>query len=98
MRARRQDANAAEIISALRKVGVEVYDMGRTAQFLAGFPDLLVVVAGRMHLIEVKTEKGRLTEDQEHFHESWAGPPIIIVRSPEEAVMWASKERMRYFR
>lgn len=98
MRARRQDANAAEIVKALRKAGVSVYDLGRAAQFIPGFPDLLVVVSGRIHLLEVKTEKGELTGDQVKFHGEWAGPPIVIVRSPEEAIIWASHERIRFFR
>jgi hypothetical protein len=98
MRARRQDSNSAAIVKALRKIGVQVYDTGRMAQFIPGFPDLLVVGVGQVHLLEIKTENGELTKDQIDFHAEWRGPPIIIVRSPEEAVMWASNERMRFFR
>ena len=93
--ARKSDANAPEIVAALRKCGVQVFDMGRTAAFLAGFPDLLAVVMGEMFLIEVKAEKGTLTEDQIEFHGVWQGPPIAILRSADEAAAWARMTRRR---
>jgi hypothetical protein len=43
---------------------------------------------GKMIFIEVKTEKGKLRKDQEHFLNAMDKHPVIcgIARSPEEAI------------
>ena len=83
--ARRTDSNSAEIVKRLREMGVQVFDMSRVAQWIPGFPDALVVVAGAIYLVEFKAAKGAYTEDQVLFHEAWNGPPIHTLRSVEEA-------------
>ena len=78
-RAAKVDANQAEVVEALRKVGVQVE--------IIGFPvDLLCCdQRGRLSLIEIKTEDGRLTKQQVEFIQRWPGE-VHIVRGPQEAV------------
>lgn len=54
-----------------------------------GFSDLFgVIQGGRAFFLEVKTPKGRASEEQEHFLEVMEGWGALsgIVRSPEEAL------------
>ncbi|MCL1888902.1 MAG: hypothetical protein FWF99_00155 [Desulfovibrionaceae bacterium] len=86
-RAAKTDANQAEIIQALRRVGAEVLDLSRVGQ---GCPDLLVGFRGRNYLLEVKRPKakgqraGTLTPDQERFFSEWRGQ-VAIVRTVDDA-------------
>jgi hypothetical protein len=50
-----------------------------------GVPDLLVGLGGVNYLLEVKSGNGRLTEDQETWHDSWGGQ-VAIVRSLDDAL------------
>lgn len=93
--ARRTDANSKEIVARLRELGVKVYDMQRAAATIPGFPDLLCVLRGHMHLIEVKTLNGAHTDDQIEFLRKWTGPPIYTIRSPAEAECWVIRMRAR---
>jgi hypothetical protein len=76
------DSNQAEIVDALTKCGVLVYDASRTG---GGFPDLVVGYKQCLYLLEVKTSSGRLTKDQQKFHTKWDGY-IHIVHTVEEAM------------
>jgi hypothetical protein len=84
----RVDANQAEIVAALRKVGASVVSLARIGE---GCPDLLVGYRGRTLLIEVKDgtaipSKRLLTEDELKFQSSWTGATIRNVGSIEEAI------------
>ena len=72
------DANQAEIITALEKVGCTVYDIDKPV-------DLLVEFRGLWILIEVKTTKGKLEDSQKRFFKK-VKAPAFIVRNVEEAV------------
>lgn len=37
-----------------------------------GIPDIIACYNGRFLLIEIKTEVGRMSKDQEEFHRKWA--------------------------
>lgn len=55
----------------------------------AGFPDFILLMAGRGYsymAIELKTEKGRQSESQKEFQKAveWSGGKYVIVRSLEE--------------
>ena len=78
--AAKRDANETEIIKALELTGASVLPIS-----MGGVPDLLVYRRGHYYLMEVKSDKGSLTDDQVEFHEKWKGP-IHIVRSPKEAL------------
>ncbi len=80
------DANHHAIVVALRRVGCRVLDLSRVGQ---GCPDLLVSLPKprdlpTLVLIEVKTAKGRQTQDQVNFEA--AGWPVFMVRSVDEAL------------
>lgn len=76
----RRDANEKEIIEALRSHGCSVRQLS-----VKGLPDLIVGYRGQNFVMEVKTEKGKLTPDQEQTINNWMGE-IHIVRTPEEAL------------
>lgn len=89
-RAAKRDANHAEIVKALRAIGVMVLDLGAVGN---GCPDLLVGCHGRLTLLEIKDgdkcpSARALTEDQVKFHREWlaAGLPVFTVESVESAI------------
>jgi hypothetical protein len=85
-RAARRDGNERAIIDALLDVGATVDQLSGK-----GLPDLLVgyydkqTGYGKNFLLEVKGEKGKLTEDEYHWHRNWIGQ-VDVVRTPEEAL------------
>ena len=76
------DGNQAEIVEALRTVGFKVLSLAPMGN---GCPDLLVCRGYDLRLVEVKSDKGKLTEDQERFivRDGW---PVSIIRSVEDAL------------
>ena len=79
-RAARTDANQAEIIAALKRVGVSV-------EYIKQPFDLVVFnhKKGEMSFLEVKTAEGRFTKAQLDFISRWPGK-ILVARTPEEAI------------
>lgn len=82
-RASRVDANQPTIVEALRKAGLAVlhlHGLGNDA------PDLLVSAEGGI-LLEIKTERGKLTPGQRAWHDMWRvrGGRVAVVRTIEEA-------------
>ena len=82
MRAAKTDTNQREIVSALRGMGATVIDTSRMGQ---GYPDLTVGFQQRTFLIEVKSDKGKLTPQQTRFMNRWNGRPVAVVRDVVEA-------------
>lgn len=76
--AAKTDDNQAEVVKALRSVGVSV-------EYIKLPMDLLICHRGETALMEIKTQDGRLTKDQVEFIARWPGK-IHVVRSPQEAV------------
>lgn len=76
------DANQAAIVEALRSVGWRVASLASHGR---GMPDLLIQRGYDTKLIEVKSDKGKLTADQVRFidQEGWH---VQIVRTVEEAL------------
>jgi hypothetical protein len=68
MTAKRIDDLQPEIVLTLRKTGCTVLSLAAVGK---GCPDLLVGFAGRLYLLEVKSEHGHLTGDQVIFHNTW---------------------------
>ena len=84
MTPRRTDRNQSAIVAALRKAGRRVQDAHTIGQ---GFPDLVCCCpSGRVVLLEVKAPNGVLNERELRWHAEWAGAPVFIVRSIEEAL------------
>lgn len=76
--ANRRDANEPEVIDALEKIGCSVHQLDQPL-------DLLVGYRGINYLIEVKTDKGKLTKGQAEFLPDWNGQ-LCVVRTPEQAI------------
>ena len=83
-RAAKTDSNQRPIVQALRDIfGPDcVFDLSAVGQ---GCPDLMVGVRGVNLLMEIKTDKGKLTTDQVIFHKSWPGS-VVVVRTLQEAL------------
>jgi len=78
----KRDANQADIVRVFEDLGCTVAD---TSALGGDFPDLVVGVAGRNLLVEVKSQDGKLTEGQDGFRERWRGQ-YDVVRSAGDVV------------
>ncbi|WP_116328100.1 hypothetical protein [Cupriavidus phytorum] len=86
-RAAKVDANQAEIVEALRKIGATVQPLHAVGQ---GCPDLLVGWRGMNTILELKDGRKppsarKLTEDQEKWHANWRGQ-VAVVETVEQAI------------
>lgn len=96
---RNKDASHSVVVDAFRRAGASVLVIDCSA---AGAPDLLVGVAGRSLLVEVKNPAGkgmdkrrtRLAPAQEAFAASWRGSPVHVVCSAVEAFELANLMRL----
>ena len=66
----RQDSNQSELVAHISRIfGCKVIDLSGVA---GGVPDILIqqYIGGkyRFHLVEIKTEKGKLNKKQKDFH------------------------------
>ena len=77
------DSTQGKIVEALEKCGASIW---KTDSRRKGVPDLVVGVRHRNFLLEVKSEKGKLTPDQVKWHKKWSGQ-IATVRTVEEALI-----------
>lgn len=83
----RKDANQDAIVEALRDCGASVWV---TSQLGNGAPDVVVGIAGRAVLVEIKDgakppSERRLTPLEQAFRSSWRGP-YEVVSSVDEAL------------
>ena len=90
-KAARTDRNQIDIVEALRSMGAMVQPLHQVGQ---GVPDLLVGMAGRLMLIEVKDgtrkpSEQTLTPDQEKWHAAWAGYPVYVITDVSEVYQFA---------
>lgn len=58
-----------------------------------GAPDFVIIIAGRAHFLELKSEKGKLSHAQSVFSESAqaAGATYDVVRSLDEACTYLNR-------
>lgn len=77
----RRDANEKPIVAALEAQGFVVTRISGS-----GVPDLLLCKGGQMWLAEVKMPKGRFKPAQLAFQHRWSGPPILTLRSIDDAL------------
>lgn len=87
-RAARVDANQSAIVAALRKCGCRVESLAAVGN---GIPDLLVMRGFRLFLLEIKDgskvpSARKLTPDQVKWHAEWAGAPLAVVETVEQAL------------
>ena len=97
--AKRVDANQSIIVDALRQAGCSVLDLHEVGldcpDILVGVPwwsacrpsaaHGSVILPGGNLLLEIKTERGRLSPGQKEFHSTWPGPKAVV-RSVEQAL------------
>ena len=79
--AARRDENESEIVRLLELVGARVWRLTKPFDLLVGF-------RGRLWLLEVKTEKGKLTREQMRDYDlaTADGLPVAIVKTAGEAL------------
>jgi hypothetical protein len=81
MRAKKVDANQAELVKQIRKIpGATVK---HTHVVGDGFVDIVVGYRKRNFLFEIKDpsqppSKRKLTEDEEKFHKEWTGHVAVV--------------------
>ena len=81
--ATKRDANEPLIIEYLERRGFSVHPMDQPL-------DLLVGRNQKTYLVEVKTEKGKLTKTQKDFLKLWRGQ-FAIVRDLEQAKIFCDE-------
>lgn len=69
-RAAKVDVNHGETKTAFKRLGFTVLDLARVG---SGCPDLLIARAHKTALVEVKHKRGKLSEGQKRFRDSWNG-------------------------
>lgn len=82
----RKDANHAEIVNEFKRLGVPVLDASNVG---GGMPDLVVMIGGVLHLVDVKNPKtgyGRrgLNKRQKEWALEWKGSPVYLISTVEE--------------
>lgn len=82
MRKARVDKNQKEIVEAFRSLG---YSVAHTHTIGRGFPDIAIGKNGATHLIEIKTEKGKLTDLEKSFQDAWKGS-LKVIRNLEDVL------------
>jgi hypothetical protein len=60
---------------------------------ISGVPDLVFIWQGKTHYIEVKCEKGKLSENQKALHQKWMeqGVSVNVMRSSEEIIRFVTE-------
>jgi hypothetical protein len=89
MRNPKADDNQKQIVSALRKIGASVQILGKVGD---GCPDLIVGYNRKTLLLEVKSEHGRLTYEQERWWSNWNGSIPVVVRTQEQAIWYVTHQ------
>jgi hypothetical protein len=80
--AKKRDIAEKEVFSALRQCGFSVEPLDTPVDAVVGF-------RRRCWLVEVKTGKRRLNDNQKAFVAAWRGPDVVVLRSAQEAIDWA---------
>lgn len=89
-RAAKRDKNEREIIGALEAHGVSVWQLSAK-----GLPDLLCLKDGRLFLVEVKGEKGRLTPSQVDFFAQYPECPAYVVSDIKDVAIVSLRQDHR---
>lgn len=87
-RAARIDDNHVAVVTALGGMGCTVQTLAAVGD---GCVDLLVGYRGKTYLVEIKDgskspSRRKLTAAQERWHRWWRGGPVVVVKSPDEAI------------
>lgn len=80
--AKKRDFSEPEIVKALTDCGFSVHRLDQPTDLLVGF-------RGRCWLVECKTDKRKLNDNQVEFTATWRGPKVVVLRSAQDAIDWA---------
>ena len=86
--AAKRDAAERPIIQALEKAGASVIQLSAPR-----LPDLLVGMAGKTYLIEVKTGRAEQSRGQRMFSLSWEGSPVLVWRTTQDVIDWLEQRK-----
>ena len=86
----RRDKNHGPIRDGLRDCGFSCEDNADAGN---GKPDLIVGAYGITFLLEVKSEKGKESAEQEAKRKAWKGGPWLVVYTLGEAIKEIWKHR-----
>lgn len=81
-KAPKRDRNEREIIEVLTSIGASVTQLSGK-----GVPDLLIGFRGVTYLAEVKSKRGKLTDDQTSWRADWQGGPVSVIRNLDDALV-----------
>ena len=76
------DRNQPAIVEELRGAGASVLLLHQVGH---GCPDVLIGWRGVNLLVEIKSDVGKLTDDERRFFDTWRGQ-VTIVRTVEDAI------------
>ena len=91
----RPDANHSEVRGWYEELYCSVVDLHSVG---GGCPDLLIGLAGRSELVEVKTEHGHLEPSQVTFCRDWRGSKVVVVRTHADVINHVTNVRERVSR
>lgn len=77
----RVDANQAQLVAYAVARGASWLSMSKLGR---GCPDGILGFRGETYLVEIKTPKGTLTDDQREFLRTWNGGPVHILRTTDD--------------
>lgn len=80
--AKKRDISEPEIVTALIGCGFSVERIDTPCDLLVGF-------RGRTFLVECKSGKRKLNENQKRFVDAWRGSDVVVLRDAQEAIDWA---------
>jgi hypothetical protein len=87
---RKVDANQAEVVLALRTLGVEVLDLTAVG---GGCPDILCLFGNSLFFVEIKKpfgpkggDESKWTPAQKKFRLRWERAPMFVLRTTQDAV------------
>lgn len=95
-RAAKVDSNQAEIVDALRALGFHVMLTHTLGQ---GAPDIVVTGYSdhtdsvKALLVEIKSDKGKLTHDEATWHAAYPDDgPLIVARDVGDVLAWFGRQ------
>lgn len=77
----KKDGNQKRIARELTELGFAVADLSSCGH---GIPDLLVARNGKQLLVELKSDRGRMTEDEIEFFGRWPLGLAIVAKTTED--------------
>lgn len=80
--AKKRDISEPEIVTALVRCGFSVERIDTPVDLIVGF-------RRRTFLVECKSGKRKLNENQTRFVDGWRGSEVVVLRDAQEASDWA---------